>query len=40
MITLEGKSYPLRERGLEVRPTSDAAGAFSTPESGAVFDAP
>jgi hypothetical protein len=28
MITLKGKSYRLRERGLEVTPTSDAAGAL------------
>jgi hypothetical protein len=39
MITLKGKSYRLRERGLEVTLTSDAAGALSTPESGALFDA-
>jgi hypothetical protein len=28
---LKGKSYRLRERGLEVTPTSDAAGALFDP---------
>jgi DNA replication protein DnaC len=43
MITLKGKSYRLRERGLDVIPAAhrtDQVVHFSTPETGALFDAP